>query len=149
MNFSLFDLPNWLETAITFITGGGAVAAWAKLRRVFLAGEEQEYSIESQLREELNHINDELKSNNDELRGEMSRLHDRINGLEQKYVEEQAARMEAVHRQKELSIAVQALIMRVDDLITRLGRHETITDDERKRLTKVPFIDFDNLPGRE
>jgi cell division protein FtsB len=138
-------LPTWLETLLTFITGGGAFAAWTKLKRVFLEGEQQDHDIAAQLRQELNGINDELKATNDELRDEIDTLHTRIEELEIKYDAEHDARIEAEHRQKELSIAVHALIIRVDDLIARLAAHEEISSDERRRLTSVPFINLDDF----
>lgn len=47
-------------------------------------------------------------------------------------------------REDELQAAIDALVQRIDQLINRLEQHEQISEDERDRLTSVPYGNTDS-----
>ena len=47
-------------------------------------------------------------------------------------------------RRQELQAAIDALVSRIDKLNNRLKQHEQITEEERDRLTSVPYAERDS-----
>jgi uncharacterized membrane protein len=43
-------------------------------------------------------------------------------------------------RRQELRAGIETLVQRLDRVIERLAKHETISDEEREQLTSVPFV---------
>ena len=133
LEFLLSHLPS-IWTAVSGLLGGGAVAGIVKAYRA--------WKKQSRKDEALNHNQDlELSEH---LESRLTKVEGRLDAAEKELRSTKEQLTQSRIREQELRAAIDALVQRVDNLIDRLENHEQITQDERDRLTSVPYIDDSN-----
>jgi chromosome segregation ATPase len=116
---------------ISAVLGGGLVAGavkvyrtyWTQLRKNDQQEHQQDLELSSRLEQRLGDVENRLDTAEAEVRKTKERL------------------AESRLREKKLRSNIRALVSRIDDLISRLEKYESISAEERERLTEVPFSD--------
>jgi len=125
----LSHLPS-ISTLISALFGGGLVTGAVKLWRTYWTqsrknnaqNHEQDMELSQRLESRLTKVEGRLDAAEDELRTTKKELaHSRI-------------------RRQELQAAIDALVLRIDNLLGRLEQHEQISESERDRMTSVPYV---------
>lgn len=124
----LSHLPT-LWTVVSGFIGGGSIVALIKAYRAYWTqrrkGDAQEHDQDIELSEHLS--------------SRLSKVEGRLDTAEKEVRETKKQLTESQIREDELQAAIDALVRRIDKLIDRLEEHEQITEEERDRLTSVPY----------
>lgn len=132
-DFLLSHLPS-IWTVLTGLIGGGSTVGLVKAYRTYWTqrrkNDAQEHDQDIELSE---HLESRLKA-----------VEERLDSAEENLRETKKKLTESRIREQELQAAIQALVDRVDRLIDRLEQHEKISQDERDRLTSVPYQNDSN-----
>jgi len=75
------------------------------------------------------------------LESRLSKMEGRLDAAEKELRTTKEELSRARIREDELTAAVDALVERVDKLLDRLEDHEQITEEERDRLTSIPYAE--------
>jgi len=127
-------LLSHLPTLISALTGGGIVTG---LIKAYTAYHAQARKDEAQDHDQDMELSERLESR-------LSKVEGRLDNAEN---ELRDTRKELAHsriRRQELQSAIDALVERIDGLLDRLEDHEQITEQERDRMTSVPYISDDS-----
>jgi peptidoglycan hydrolase CwlO-like protein len=121
---------------ISAVLGGGLVTVGIKLYRTYWTqlrkNDQQEHDIElsNRLEQRLGNVENRLDTAEAEVRETKEKLSETKKELTDSNI-----------KRRELRAAIQQLVQRIDRLIDRLEKHESISEEERERLTKAPFTD--------
>lgn len=130
LDFLLLHLPK-IWTLISAAAGGGSVVAVVKAYRTYYTQHRkdarEEHKQDLQLAERLE--------------SRLTKVEGRLDAAETEMRETKRKLTQSRIREDELQAAIDALVQRIDRLIDRLEEHEQITEEERDRLTSVPYTD--------
>jgi len=126
----LQHLPSFW-TLLTSLIGGGAAAAAIKAYRTYW----------TQARKSDQQTHDQDIELSEHLETRLSKVEERLDAAESELRTTKQELSRARIREDELTAAVDALVDRVDRLLDRLEEHEQITEQERDRLTSVPYAE--------
>ena len=122
-------LLSQLPTILSVVFGGGVVTAVVKL---YTAWRSQSRKDDAQDHEQEMELSDRLESR-------LSKVEGRLDSAEEELRKTRRELTQSQLRREELQAAISALTTRIDRLIDRLEQHESITQEERQRLTSVPY----------
>mgnify|MGYP000453348340 CR=1 FL=1 len=118
-----------ITSLISAILGGGLVTAGLKFYRT--------YWTQARKTDQQEHKQDmELSTH---LENRLTKVEGRLDAAESELRKTKKALAQSRIREDELQAAIDALVQRIDRLIERLEKHEKITEEERERLTSVPY----------
>ena len=128
---SLLGLPTIVQAIFLFLfgLGGGGGVVYGGLSWYRSYHKQNRKNVENDL-DYSSHIEERLKS-----------VENRLYTTEESLNKTRSELNQEKMRNKELMIAIDTLTNRVDQLIDRLESHESITVEEKQRLTSVPFVD--------
>jgi septal ring factor EnvC (AmiA/AmiB activator) len=113
---ALSQLLPTVKSLVTFVSGGGLVAAITKLWTTYMQSDQQEHTQAMDLVQTLRGDIDSLQARQDEVEHQLA----------------QSQRSEAL-----LTAQVQLLIERIDTLLDRLDEYEPVSPEERDRYTSL------------
>jgi len=134
----LSHLPS-IGTFVSALFGGGLVTGVVKAYRA--------WSTQSRKDDAQDHTQDMELS--ERLSSRLSKVEGRLDAAEG---ELRKTKQELAHsriRREELQAAIDTLVKRIDNLLDRLEKHESITEDERDRMKSVPYIEDDSKTNTE
>lgn len=124
---------------ISAVLGGGLVTVgiklyrtyWTQLRKNDQQEHQQDLELSNRLEQRLNDVEGRLSTAEKEVR----ETKEELSATKKELTESKIKR-------RELEAAISALVQRIDRLIDRLEeRGESISAEERERLTEVPYTD--------
>ncbi|MCS3827450.1 chromosome segregation ATPase [Salinibacter ruber] len=107
-----------------------------------LARAYETYYGQSRKRDRLEHDQDMELS--EHLEGRLNKVEGRMDTAEKELRTTKKELTQSRIREDELQAAIDSLVHRIDRLIDRLEEHEQISEEERSRLTSVPYADRNN-----
>jgi len=122
-------LLSHLPSIISAIFGGGIVTAAIKAYQTYFTQARKDSAQDHKQDLELS----------EHLETRLSKMEGRLDAAETELRTTKQELSRARIREDELTAAVDALVERVDRLLDRLEEHEHISEDERDRLTSVPY----------
>lgn len=125
-------LPS-IVTLISAIIGGGGTVVFVEAYRTYHDQTRKDDALDHEQNMELS----------DKLSNRLTKLEGRLDSTEKHLRETRKELTQSRIRRDELQAAIDALVKRIDRLISRLQQHEQITEDEKNRLTSIPYQDDD------
>jgi chromosome segregation ATPase len=134
----LSHLPQ-ITSLLSAILGGGLVTAGVKWYRTYYT---QRRKTDQQEHQQDLELSNRLEQRLNDVEGRLSTAEKEVRETKEELSATKKELTESKIKRRELEAAISALVQRIDRLIDRLEeRGESISAEERERLTEVPYTD--------